>query len=246
MYKKITHNILEEHFDHPDAAVIGNSQRSGLARGNYRPADPMRPLGLHDPLPLNVYNDDTMLFRMDSRTAWMKWAFALLNFSISLNGNLPGTEAVKARLNKNAIVLGDFLVPYYGLTAGQLLATRLIAINDTGMEYVTALKNNQPTDSIVTSWEPLVADIASLFNELNPNNWPQSLILDMFGNVVRIWQTQLTARASGDIVADELAIDYMNKLVITGVPDHNKVGYTSIADTFSRGIIAQFPYQFAK
>lgn len=246
MYKKITHNILEEHFDHPTAAVIENSQGSGLARGNYGTVDPMRPLGLHDPLPLNVYNDDTMLFRMDSRTAWMKWAFALLNFSISLNGNLPGTEAVKARLNKNAIVLGDFLVPYYGLTAGQLLATRLIAINDTGMEYVTALKNNQPTDIIVTSWEPLVADIASLFNELNPNNWPQSLILDMFSNVVRIWQTQLNARASGDIVADELAIDYMNKLVITGVPDHNKAGYTSIADTFSRGIIAQFPYQFAK
>ena len=253
MYKKITHNIVEEHFDHPIAAVIKNSayRNSSVKSGmneydsdEYGTTIPDESLGLHDPLPWNVYNDRTMLFRMDSRTAWMKWAFALLNYSISLNGNLPGTDAVKARLNKNAIALGDFLVPYYGLTAGQLLATRLIAINDIGMHYVNALKNGEPTDDIVKSWEPLVADIAKLFNELNPNNWPESLISDMFSDLVKGWQAQLTARAIGDIVGDELSIDYMNKLVITGVSDHQKAGFSSIADTFSRGIIAQFPGQF--
>ena len=170
MYKKITHNIVEEHFNHPIAAVIKNSVKPGMYDDEYEYDDSVRTdgsLGLHDPLPWDVYNENTMLFRMDSRTAWMKWAFALLNYSISLNGNLPGTDAVKARLNKNAIALGDFLVPYYGLTAGQLLATRLIAINDIGMHYVEALKAGRPTDDIVASWDQYVKDIAKLFNELN-------------------------------------------------------------------------------
>jgi len=254
MYKKITHNIVEEHFDHPMATAIKKAVdvdtkkkiKPGMDDMDNYYDDTDGSLGIHDPLPWNVYNDNTMLFRMDSRTAWMKWAFALLNYSISLNGDLPGTDAVKARLNKNAIALGDFLVPYYGLTAGQLLATHLIALNDIGMHYVNALKNDAPVDDIVKSWEPLVADIAKLFNELNPSNWPESLISDMFTNLVKGWQMQLTARATGDTVGDELAIDYMNKLVITGIPDHQKNGYSSIADTFSRGIIAQFPQQFSE
>jgi len=261
MYKKITHNIVEEHFDHPIAAVIkksvdkkkfkpgiGNYNTDGYDTDEYGYGTPMpdQSLGLHDPLPWDVYNDNTMLFRMDSRTAWMRWAFALLNYSISLNGNLPGTDAVKARLNKNAMALGDFLIPYYGLTAGQLLSTQLIALNDIGMHYVNALKNKEPTDEIVKSWEPLVANIAKLMNELNPNNWPESLMADMFSNLVKVWQSQLTARANSDTVGDELAIDYMNKLVVTGVPDHQKAGFSSLADTFSRGIIAQFPHAFSE
>jgi len=249
MYKKITHNIVEEHFNHPIAAVIKKTvDKKKIKPGQYEDYNENSNDGvisLHDPLPWNVYNEYTMTFRMDSRTAWMKWAFALLNYSISLNGDLPGTDAVKARLNKNAIALGDFLVPYYGITAGQLLATQLIALNDIGMHYVNALKNKQSTDDVVKSWVPLVADIAKLFNELNPNNWPESLIADMFGNLVTGWQSQLTARATGDTVGDELSIDYMNKLVVTGVPDHQMNGYSSIADTFSRGIIAQFPHQFS-
>jgi hypothetical protein len=202
--------------------------------------------GLLTPLPPYTMTETTMMFRMDARTAWMKWAFSLLNYSISLNGGLPGTDQVKGRVHKTAVTLGDFIVPYYGLTAGNLLATSLIAINDIGMHYVEAIKAGRPTIDIVASWDQYVKDIAKLFNELNPNNWPESLIYDIFGNIVKAWQDQLTARHNGDIIADEIAIDYLNKIVISGVKEHMKHGYSSLADLFSRGIIAQFPTMFAE
>lgn len=231
MYQRITHNIREQHYDHP--AVLPELMQAAFTQNG------------NSSLPYWVMNEHTMIFRMDARTAWSKWAFSLLNYSISLNGDLPGTDQVKGRLNKNAMALGDFLVPYYGLTAGNLLATSLIAINDVGMHYVNALKNGEPTEEIVMSWEPLVYDIGRLMSELNPANWPESLICDMFKNLVLAWQNQLKARAEANIIADEIAIDYINKIVVTGMPDHLRSGYSSIADTFSRGIIAQFPDMFA-
>lgn len=199
-------------------------------------------------LPQYVMNEMTMLFRMDARTAWSKWVFSLMNYAVSLNGDLPGTDQVKGRVHKTAIALGEFIIPYYGLSAANSLSTALIAINDIGMHYVEAMKAKKSSEElakIADTWAPYVADIASLLNELNPNNWPTSTLKDMFTNLVQAWQDQLTARAKGDIVADEIAIDRINKLVITGLPDHVKHGYSSLADIFSRGIIAQYPAMFA-
>jgi hypothetical protein len=246
MYKVISHEIKEEHFSQP-ALIARNMSRSNEGTGLMGHAGPMDSngsIGIDDPLPWQVYNDRTMLFRMDARTAWSKWAYSMLNYSISLNGNLEGTDQVKGRVHKNAIVLGDFLVPYYGLTAGNLFATSLIAINDIGMHYVNALKDRQPTEQIILQWVPLVDNIAKLMNELNPNNWPESLVRDQFSNLVKAWQNQLTARANKDAIGDEIAIDYINKIAVTGIPRHDPGGYSSIADTYSRGIIAQFPGDF--
>lgn len=249
MYKVISHEIKEEHFSHPEL-IARNMSRSNEGNGLTYNAGPASSafangsIGINDPLPWQVYNERTMLFRMDARTAWSKWAYSMLNYSISLNGNLEGTDQVKGRVHKNAIVLGDFLVPYYGLTAGNLFATALIAINDIGMHYVNALKEKKPTEEIVLQWVPHVAGIAKLMNELNPSNWPETLIRDQFANLVQAWQNQLTARANRDIIADEIAIDYINKIAVTGIPDHQRSGYSSIADTYSRGIIAQFPGDF--
>lgn len=235
MYKKISHNIVEEHFDHPMT----------LPQGIQNP-------GAHKPitmsnggLPAYVMTDATMLFRMDARTAWGKWVWSLLNYSISLNGNLPGTDQVKARLNKNAAALGDYIIPYYGLTAGHLLASALMAIGDVGVEYVEAYKANKDTKVIEAKWPSLIDNVVKIMNELNPGNWPVLTLTDIFVNLVRAWTEQLSARAKKDIVGDEIAIDYINKLIISGLPDHGKHGFSSLADIFSSGIVAQFPQLFA-
>lgn len=230
MYKKITHEIVEEHFAKPMQA-------------------PMIEITNNGPLPSYVMTEATMLFRMDARSAWAKWVWSLLNYSISLNGNLPGTDQVKGRMHKNAVALGDFLIPYYGLTASRAITSALIAIDDIGMHYVEVLKAKAPQseiDKVIASWTPYISDLAELMNELNPGQWPKSLISDILTNLIQAWQDELTARAKGDLIADEIAIDYINKLVVTGVPDHTKAGFSSLADVFSRGIIAQFPSMFAE
>lgn len=250
MYKKIIHNIIEEHFDHP--ATLPNGMLT-VANGTAVQPAPAKVendvfTATDGALPQYVMNEVTMLFRMDARSAWMKWVFSIMNYAISLNGDLPGTDQVKGRMHKNAIAIGEFIVPYYGLAASNALSTALIAINDVGMHYVEAMKAKktpEELEKIAESWKPYVSNLAKLLNELNPNNWPTSLVEEILTNLVDAWQDQLTARAKGDIIADEIAIDRINKLVVTGLPDHVKHGYSSLADIFSRGIIAQFPTLFA-
>lgn len=247
MYKKISHNIVEEHYNPPAGAEIPNPHNPPNPNDpNYIPSTQIYingSIGLNDELPQYVLNENTMLFRMNCRSAWQKWAYSLMNYAVSLNGNLPGTDQVKGRMHKNAVAIGDMLIPYYGPTSARLVGTSLIAIDDIGMHYVEALKKGESTEEIVASWAPFVDDFASVLNQLNPNNWPISLVTDILLALVQAWQDQLTARANGDFIADEIAIDTIGKLIITGIPDHGK-GYDSLADIFSRGIIAQFPSMF--
>jgi hypothetical protein len=234
MYKVINHNIKEEHYDRP----------ATLPRDMF--PDLLQPLSDGE-LPKYVMTETTMLFRMDARTAWMKWVFSLMNYAVSLNGNLPGTEQVKGRMHKNAVALGEFITPYYGVTAANLLSTALISIGDVGMHYVEAMKAKKSPEElaeIAKTWDPYVESLAKLLNELNPGNWPKTLLSDIMSNIVLTWQEQLAARANGDIVKDEIAIDKLTKLTVTGLPNHVRKGFSSLADIFSRGIIAQFPGTF--
>jgi hypothetical protein len=247
MYSKITHNVVEEHFAHPSpnphnphagqTHVGGTGMLSTLPDGSLR---------FNDPLPYYVLSEATMLFRMDSRTLWSKYAWGLLNYSIALNTKLPDVGDVLNRLISYATNLGDFISPYYGITAGTSFGQKLTAIANTGTQVSQAILANAPLTTLQAQWQAQIQDLTLFLNTLNPNNWPQSLLTDMFTNMVTFWSQSMAARAAGDSAATDLAISNLSKLVITGVtnssPTHKA---SSLADVFSRGMIAQFPELFA-
>lgn len=239
MYKKISHNIVEEHFAEPPI-----NQRPKL-HTLVRPGNGS--LTLDDPLPEYVMNENTLNFRMDSRSIWAKYTWGLLNYGISLNGMLPSTDLVEARVIKNANAIGDFITPYYGVSAGTQVSKLLAGIGQVGIDVVKATKENEPLDTLHSMWNTLIGNLAELLHELNPSNWPESLISDYFLNLVNYWTKQIIARDSGDETADEAAIDHLYKLAVIGftnsIPSHK---ISSLADSFSRGIIAQFPALFAE
>lgn len=239
MYKKISHNIVEEHYAEPRSA--SRPQASSLNQLNDGS------LGLHDSLPSYVMNETSLNFRMDARSLWAKYTWGLLNYGISLNGSLPSTDLVEARVIKNAIAIGDFMTPYYGVTTGERVAKLLAGIGQVGIDVVKATKEHESLSTLMSMWETLIGQLAELFNEINPNNWPESLISDYFLNLTKYWTKQIIARDNKDEVADEAAIEHLYKVVVIGfsnsVPSHK---ISSLSDAFSRGIIAQFPALFAE
>lgn len=251
MYKRISHEIVEEHFDHP--AVLPTQLTTG-ANLMYMPRPTVSngngtngSLAITDPLPAYVMTEPTMLFRMDSRTLWSKYAWGLLNFGISLNNKIPGTEAVEARAINNASNIGEIITPYYGVTAGTRVADLLAGVVQIGIDAFKAIKDGERVTTIVLLWDPVINDLVDYLNDLNPNNWPKELLKDYFNNLVKFWIDEATARNAKDIAGAELAIDRINRLVIIGTanstPSHKS---SSLADVFSRGIIAQFPTLFAE
>jgi hypothetical protein len=242
MYKKITHDIVEEHFDHP--AALPDHVRAQLGPDVTLPGPAGN--GTLPPLPVFVINERTLIFRMDSRTLWTRYALGMVNFSVSEFGNLASSVKVEANLSRNASAVGNYFIPYYGITAGTKISSLLAAICKNGTKVVGAVKNgSKDLDVYREIWARESRNLAEYFNELNPNQYPEDLIAEMTMNLTNFWIDDFVARIENDFAADQIALDNILKVAVTGIPDHANKGYSSLADILSRGIISQFPLSFA-
>lgn len=226
MYKKITHQIQEEHFN-------------TVAPKGF----PLKQFNTAGSLPAYVMSEETMLFRMDSRTLWAKYVWGLLNYGISLNNMIPGTREVERRLSRNAYALGEYIAPYYGANAADRFGTLLNSFCKIGVEVIDAIKDNRSIVGTEELWVQVIDELSSFLNELNPSNWPKILIAEYFTNLAKHWIDEISSRAAEDWSANEVAIEKLNKLAITGLGTNGGT-FGSLADLISRGIIAQFPMRF--
>ena len=247
MYKKITHEIVEQHHDYP-STYYGNVRytlRPTLSSDVVIPGASI-PGGL-PPLPAAVINERTLIFRMDSRTLWTRYALGMINYSVSDFGNMSSTPAVEKNLSRNAAGVGDYFIPYYGITAGTKIGSLLTVICKTGVNVVNTIKSKQ-TDIIVYKeiWSKQIDDLAGYLHELNPGQYPRDLTAEMLTNLTNFWVDDFQARFANDFASDAVALDNILKVAVTGIPNHTNKGYSSIADILSRGIIAQFPLSFVE
>lgn len=247
MYKKISHNIVEEHFEHPATLPVGmqiQCQPGGMGIECKPMARAMSQDGLA-PLPQVVINERTLLFRMDSRTLWTRYALGMINFSVSEFGNMPSTPAVERNLSRNSAAVGDFFVPYYGITAGTKIGVLLSILLINGTRVVETIKDKKTDISVFTEiWARQINDLAEYLNELNPSHYPKVLLVEMLVNLTGFWAEDFQARFDNNFAADAVALDNILKVAVSGIPNHTNKGYSSLADILSRGLISQFPLSF--
>jgi hypothetical protein len=199
-----------------------------------------------DPLPQVVINEKTLVFRMDSRTLWTKYALGLVNYAVSDVANLSTTPSVEERMTKSATLIGDFFVPYYGIRAGSEIGKLLNDIFENGVQIVSTLKKDEDIVPLQIKWSEQTKALAELFNRLNPSQYPVSLLMEMFEALTKLWTDNIKARITKNIILNAESIDGINKLVITGIANHVNKGYQSLADVLSRGVIAQYPLSFVE
>jgi len=210
------------------------------------PVELKKTISAFDPLPSVVINEKTLVFRMDSRTLWTRYALGMINYSVSSFGSLGSTPSVEKNLAKSAAAIGDFFVPYYGIRAGTKLGDLLTVIANNGTKVVESIKNKRDTAPYEIIWSKQIDELATYLNELNPSQYPVDLITEQFTGLVTAWTTDFIARYNGDFVTDSITLDSILKIAVSGIPNHTNKGYSSIADILSRGIIAQYPLSFVE
>ena len=199
-----------------------------------------------EPLPTVVINEKTLIFRMDSRTLWTKYALGLVNYAVSDVANLSTTSSVEERLTKSATLIGDFFIPYYGIRAGSEIGKLLTDIFENGIQVVATLKKDGDIVPLQIKWAEQTKALAELFNKLNPSQYPVLLLTEMFEALTKLWTDNIKARITQNVILNAESIDGINKLVITGIANHVNKGYQSLADVLSRGVIAQYPLSFTE
>lgn len=233
MYKTVTHDIREEHYDHP--AMLPDDIKSSFDKN--RSIDVV--------LPGAVINERTMIFRMDSRTLWTRYALGMINYTVSDLGGLPNTDKVEANLSRNAAAVGNYFIPYYGISAGTKIGDILSAMCKNGVKVFNSLKSGSKDIEVFKEiWYREANVLAEYLNELNPSQYPTDLITEMLVNLTNFWIDDFRARITKDFAADAIALDNILKVAVIGIPNHINRGYSSIADILSRGIIAQYPLSF--
>jgi hypothetical protein len=208
------------------------------------PSQMKKTISATDPLPAVVINEKTLIFRMDSRTLWTKYALGLVNYAVSSVAALTTTPSVEERLTKSATLIGDYFVPYYGIRAGSDIGKLLTDIFETGVEVVETSKKKGDIVPLQIKWADQTRALAELFNKLNPGQYPVLLIQEMLEALTKLWTDNINARITKNVILNAESIDGINKLVITGIANHVNKGYQSLADVLSRGVIAQYPLSF--
>lgn len=198
-----------------------------------------------DGLPTVVINEKTMNFRMDNRTLWTRYSLGMINFSVALYGNMD-FQNVSENLKRAAMACGNYFTPYYGINAARKVGSLLSVIAFNGERVAEALRNNKDITAYETIWDKQIDELATYLNELNPQHWPKDTLAEMFINLTALWVDDFRARLAKDFVADSVALDNIVKVAVSGIPNHVQKGYTSIADSISRGIIAQSPLEFVE
>lgn len=187
----------------------------------------------------SILTEETMMFRMDSRTLWSRFAWSLLNYSIALNSEISGVEQAEARIYAHAAKLGNFIKPYYGDANALALAAALTEFGRLGVQVMKNLKDGIPLDGTTAQWDKNIEDIATFLSSINPEYWPKEAVKSYFTILVSLWIDSIRARNEQNWDANNLAIDSIDKLMITGNGDSS-----SLADVFSGGVIMQHPEKF--
>lgn len=201
--------------------------------------------GITGELPAIVINEKTLMFRMDSRTLWTRYSLGMINLSVVIIGGMTNSiRPVESSLYKAADDIGTYFVPYYGATAGYKIGRLLTAFSRIGVEEINTIKAGKDLTAFRTLWLTTIGEIADYFNELNPSQYPKELLVDQFSSLVRYWGDNFQARMAADDVANATSLDNIFRIAVNGIPNHVNKGYSSIADTLSRGIIAQYPLSF--
>jgi hypothetical protein len=191
------------------------------------------------PAEMASLSEKSMLFRMDARTWWSRFAWSLLNYSIALNSEIDGKEQAEQRIYSHAKKIGEMVVPYYGEDAGRVFGEALSSFGKIGVTVMQELKAGVPINGSKALWDLNIEEISTMLSTINPTYWPKEPVKSYLNMLVAFWLDSIRSRDARNWEANEIAIDNIDKLVTTGSEE-----MPSFADVFSSGIIAKFPEKF--
>jgi hypothetical protein len=216
MYKKITHTIVEEHFDHP----IANQIKKTIERSKV----------VDD----QVFSETT--FRSDVHDYFTTYLTNLIEIINSVTGTTDDSVIPFERLFKDAWIdnLGNMTKPLYASMFGETLNEGLRRIVLTTFFLTQNMKNGTEPQFLINGWRNVIVNelsqIMSSFNSEWLFQTVQSIFTAMPDDVVAL----LKARLKKDSSAEKLAVDKLSST------------FATFEKTFVDGIIKQQPERFNK
>lgn len=224
MYKKITHTIVEEHYDHPSVLPDDmNCDTTPVYYSNNRKA-----------MAVFTSPETTQLIK-DSLNNWGQLCWRLRSLVISITEGDKDVDLLKTRLTGDIDELGKIVNKVYGLTGANKFKELVENITTTLVDILAAIKSDSTT--LTTKLKAkLTDDISALgdfLSSVNPT-WPASAVKSIFTTFTDLYVQQAENRLAKQWSAGVDAADKAYNLMVIKQPN----GGPSFADIFANGLIS--------
>jgi hypothetical protein len=235
MYKKITHHIVEEHFDHPIAAELKKKIDKTTPvnpKSKFHPDKKTNPknksyIEVYDYSPLSLIEKRSL-----NRWACLNSRIRSLVLSIT-QGDDTITDLIKARMADDITKISELLIGCYGEDAAKTFRKLLTNVVLSLSEVLMLVKADKDTTKAMIT----LADATKIlgdFTEAANSSWPSKAVVDIFTQVENLYIMQAISRIKKEWAVDVSAADDAYNIMVVGQDD----GSSSFADIFSAGIIS--------
>ena len=231
MYKKITHEIVEEHFDHPIAADIKQMAESAS----------ILPVKEWPPLPQRYQ------FQSAIRNQFSKLNNDIRNIIVSDVANSEDLSFNMGNLNKTILEFTEFIKSYADTKTADAIVKNLTDFAADFVLIIDSIKKGQMYDTLKTS---AITDFTNFLQQGTVNSWirgggnvPANTYADTYiAELIK----QVMSRVQKNWSDDEIAAEKARNIIsaggpIYGTPFNNNQDMSTI---FANSIINQFPNKF--
>ena len=198
MYKRITHNIVEEHFDHPMAFDLKEKS-----------SDPMDPT-----LPKMKSSKNSMW--MSTNTDISTLVGHVRNYIVSEIGSADDVEYAKNKVLADVTRIGDTIAKHYSMEVSDAVLTHLTGIVTSLVSLLGAAKASKDLGPYTTIVLSHVDSLATALGAANPNKWNRVAVKEYLTQYVVALAEQIGARLAKDWAADEAAATKANNIMFNG------------------------------
>ena len=235
MYKKITHEIVEEHFDHPIAADIKQmSEISPMITKNLLVKE-------WPPLPQRYQ------FQSAIKSQFTKLDTDLRNIIVSKMANSEDLSFNMDNLNKTVLEFIELIKSYTDTKTADAIVKNLMDFTNNFIQIIDNVKKGQTYDTFKSS---AIADFTNFLQQGTVNFWtsgggniPAGIYSDTYiAELIKQVMSRFEKKWSDDGIAAEKARNIISATAPIYGPPFN--GRQDIGTIFANSVIAQFPNKF--
>jgi len=254
MYKKITHHIVEEHFDHPIAADLkAKIEKKSKATIDYmgRVIDPITGKPSIDPTTgefvyaetnvskpktksksyMKSYNFSSSQIEKASTHCWSQLAWRVRNLVTSITSGNAEVESLKTKLVTDIDNISSIVSECYGKEAEAQFKTLLTGVALALADVIVQIKNDKDTSDTMKILADATKSLGDFLETAN-KMWPSTAVVDILTQVENSYIMQAISRMKKEWEAADSAADGAYNILV--VKQDN--GSASFADIFSAGI----------
>lgn len=199
MYKRISHNIVEEHFDHPAAPEL----KSKLANTH----------GSEHPKRSGSNNREWAVLNRDISN----FVGHVRNYVVSEIQSADDVDYIKNQVLSDVTDISRTIEKHYATNVSDAVLMHLTSVVTSLVSLIAAAKSAKDIEPYKTIVLSHVAELATVLADANPSKWGLNAnVKGYLDQYVGYLAEQINARLAQDWAADEMAMTRANNLMCNG------------------------------